>query len=302
MDTLGELRRRLGTTDDIAGIVRTMKALAAVSIRQYEAAVHSLADYSRTIELGLHAALRDLPAVEEAVARRDRLRAVGAVVFGSDHGLCGRFNEDIVAHALARLGERPPGTGLHLLAIGARVAGLLEHSGLQAERQLLGPGSAARIGATVREVLLEVDAWQQRAGVQRVYLFHNRPGAGERYRPATVRLLPVSPARLRNLATRRWPGPSLPAFTMERKTLVAALLRQYFFVSVFRASAESLAAENATRLAAMQAAERNLAERHAELLAGLRRSRQEAITTELLDVVAGYEALQGPSRRAPIRS
>ncbi|MCZ2096611.1 MAG: F0F1 ATP synthase subunit gamma [Anaerolineae bacterium] len=296
MDTLGELRRRLETTDDIAGIVRTMKALAAVSIRQYEAAVSSLADYSRTIELGLHAALRDLPAIEEAMRPGAGIRAVGAVIFGSDHGLCGRFNEDIVAHALARLGERPAGTGLHVFAIGARVAGLLEHSGQAAERQMPGPGSSARIGTTVREVLLEIDAWQHQAGVQRVYLFHNRSGPGERHRPATVRLLPVSPARLRSLAAKRWPGPSLPAFTMERKALVAALLRQYFFVSVFRASAESLAAENVTRLAAMQAAERNLAERHAELLAGLRRSRQEAITTELLDVIAGYEALHGQSR------
>ena len=102
METLEQLRRQLDTADDLGGIVRTMKALAAVSIRQYEAAVRSLADYARTVELGLHVVLRDLPAPEPAPGRKPA-QPIGAIVFGSDHGLCGRFNEDIVQHALEQL-------------------------------------------------------------------------------------------------------------------------------------------------------------------------------------------------------
>jgi F-type H+-transporting ATPase subunit gamma len=132
--------------------------------------------------------------------------------------------------------------------------------------------------------------------VARVYLFHQRPtGAGARHRPAGARLLPVSLARLRRLEVAHWPGPTLPAYSMERSRLFSALLRQHFFVTVFRACAESLAAENASRLAAMQAAEKNLSERHTALLGAFRRTRQDAITNELLDVVAGYEALQAAS-------
>jgi F-type H+-transporting ATPase subunit gamma len=78
---------------------------------------------------------------------------------------------------------------------------------------------------------------------------------------------------------------------MDRQRLLAAL-RQYLFVSISRACAESLAAENASRLAAMQAAERSMEERHEELLAEFRRRRQDAITAELQDVVSGYEALR----------
>jgi F-type H+-transporting ATPase subunit gamma len=291
METLEQLRRQLDTVDDLGGIVRTMKALAAVSIRQYEAAVRSLAGYYRTVELGLHAVLRDLPPPEPEPRRRER--AVGAVVFGSDHGLCGRFNEDVVEHARERLAEFAAGAERRVLAVGLRAAGLLEHIGQPVEEDIFVPGSAARITATVRHVLLKIDEWRGAGGVQRVYLFHNRPTSGERYRPAGARLLPVSLARFHRLEEERWPGPSLPAFTLPRGALLAALLRQYFFVSVFRACAESLAAENASRLAAMQAAEKNLSERHAELLAGFRRQRQDAITSELLDVVSGYEALRG---------
>ena len=294
MDTLEQLRRQLGTADDLAGIVRTMKALAAVSIRQYEAAVRSLSDYARTVDLGLHVVLRDLPAPQPAPAR-PQTRPVGAVVFGSDHGLCGRFNEDIVQHARERLAERPADAGLRLLAVGARAGSLLEQAGQAVEETLFVPGSAERIASTVRHLLLRIEAWQHRDGVGHVYLFHQRPTSGDRHLPVGMRLLPVNLARFHRLEAQRWPGRTLPTYTMERPQLFSALLKQHFFVSVFRACAESLSAENASRLAAMQAAEKNLAERQVDLLAEFRRMRQDAITNELLDVVAGYEALRvGP--------
>jgi F-type H+-transporting ATPase subunit gamma len=298
METLEQLRRQLDTADDLGGIVRTMKALAAVSIRQYEAAVRSLADYARTVELGLHVVLRDLPVHESPPSRR-AAPTVGAVVFGSDHGLCGRFNEDIAQHSLEALAERSAGAGVSLLAVGARAGSLLEHAGQPVDETVMVPGSAQRIGATVRLVLLRIDAWQHRGVAQRVYLFHHRPAsAGERHRPVGTRLLPVSLARFHSLEAQPWPGPTLPAYSMDRTRLFAALLRQHLFVSVFCACAESLAAENASRLAAMQGAEKNLSERHTELLAEFRRVRQDAITNELLDVVTGYEALRyEPSSR-----
>ena len=291
MDTLEQLRRQLGTADDLAGIVRTMKALAAVSIRQYEAAVRSLSDYARTVELGLHVVLRDLPEPQPASARH-AARPMGAVVFGSDHGLCGRFNDDIVRHALERMAELSEGAEVRLLVIGARASSLLEHAGQPVEEFLFVPASASGIASMVRQILLKIDAWEQRCGVERVYLFHQRPTVGERHRPVGARLLPVNLARFHRLETQRWPGRTLPTYSMDRPVLFSALLKQHFFVSVFRACAESLAAENASRLAAMQAAEKNLSERQVELHAEFRRMRQDAITSELLDVVAGYEASQ----------
>lgn len=291
METLEHLRRQLDTADDLAGIVRTMKTLAAVSIRQYDAAVRSLADYARTIELGLHVVLRDLPEPAAPPAGRAP-RPLGAVVFGSDHGLCGRFNEDVVDHARERLAELAGGAALRLLAVGTRAGSLFAHAGEPPEATQPVPGSAARIAPLVRQVLTRVDRWQHEGGVERVYVFHHRPTAGGRHRPVGVRLLPVHLSQLRSLEAQGWPGRTLPAYRMDRAALFSALLRQHFFITVFRACAESLATENASRLEAMQAAQRNLADRHTELVAEFRRLRQDAITNELLDVVAGYEALR----------
>lgn len=291
METLEQVRRRLDTFGDLAGIIRTMKALAAVNLRQYERAVRSLAGYYRTVELGLHVVLRDMQA-PPPMAHGEPER-IAAVVFGSDHGLCGRFNVDMADYAHERLLHfARDGKTVRLLAVGARVASRLAGGGLPVEDEILVPGSAERITATVRQVLFRIDGWQAEGAAERVYLFHNRPASGSRYQSVGVRLLPVDLHRFHRLEKARWPGRSLPTYTIERERLFAALLRQYFFVSIFRACAESLAAENASRLAAMQSAEKSLEERHEELRGEFRRQRQDVITAELLDVVTGYEVLR----------
>ena len=82
MQTLEALSQRIATTEDLRGIVRTMKSLSAVSIRQYESAVVALRDYSRTVELALQALLRDRPAAVGAAGPAAGPAAV--VVFGSE--------------------------------------------------------------------------------------------------------------------------------------------------------------------------------------------------------------------------
>lgn len=105
--------------------------------------------------------------------------------------------------------------------------------------------------------------------------------------------MPVNLRRFQRLQEKRWPSRSLPTFTMEREVLLSRLLHQYLFVSIFRACAESQASEHASRLAAMQSAQRNLDDRLDEVTMTFRRARQSVITSELLDVVAGFEAITG---------
>jgi len=291
METLEQLRRRLDTFDDLRGLVRTMKALAAVSIHQHEQAVRALSVYWRTVELGLHVVLRDLP-VRPPPSHTEETAPLAAVVFGSDHGMCGRFNDDIASHALHALDPaRRTGAALRLLAVGARVAVCLEQNGLDVERTHPASVSTANIGAGVRRILLVLDAWQAE-GVERVSLFFNRHVSTAQYEPSTRPLLPIDFAGFAALEQEPWESRRLPTFSMERDVLLSALLRQYFFVTVFRACAESRASEDGARLVAMQGAEKNFAEHGAELAAEFSRRRQDAITAELLDVVSGFEVIE----------
>lgn len=296
METLEILKRRIDSVEDLRSLVRTMKALAAVSIRNYERAVESLANYSRSIELGLQVALRDRATDMQAggPARRSRL---AAVVFGSDQGMCGQFNEQIAAFAVAHMGEsRLDRADRHLLAVGARAAARLEETGEHIEVLLPVPGSVGGITPTVQDILMQIDEWAARQEADHVYLYGNRPWGDTSFRPQAVHLLPVDPERLRRMGQQSWPSRGLPGFTLEWNRLFSALIHQYLFVTLYRATAESLASENASRLASMQAAERNIEEHLEELSTQFHHQRQSSITGELLDVVSGFEALTQGSR------
>lgn len=290
MATLEALGRRITTTESLQSIVRTMKSLSAVSVRQYDQAAVALASYARAVELGLRVVLRDRSPWPER-PRKEEGRT-GAVVFGSDHGLCGGFNDGIATFARAsmdafRVARETPAW----LVVGARPAVRLEALGEDIELRLAVPGAAAGLSALVDEILLAVEAWQDR-GMTGVLLFHNRRNGDASASPHMTRLLPVDLRRFQRLAGRRWPSRTRPTFSMDADRLLAALVRQHLFVTIFRAAAQSLASEHTTRLAAMQAAERNIEERLEELAADFRRIRQHAITEELLDLVSGFEASQ----------
>jgi F-type H+-transporting ATPase subunit gamma len=301
VESLDRLQKQLDSLGDLRSIVRTMKALSAASIRQYERAVIALGAYYDTIERGLHVALRDMDAGHVAPAPDRKPLRLAAVVFGSDHGLCGRFNEEIAEYAAARMDSTP--TARHdrtVLAVGARIAANLEHGGQPVEDVFFLPGSAEQITLTVQQLLVKIDDWQHEAGIHYVYLFYNGHAGGKTYRPTGIELLPINLRRFHRLGEERWPSRSLPTFSMDRDVLIARLLRQYLFVSLFRACAESQASEHASRLSAMQSAERNLDDRLVELTAAFRRARQDSITAELLDVVSGYEAITQPAPGHPV--
>jgi F-type H+-transporting ATPase subunit gamma len=146
----------------------------------------------------------------------------------------------------------------------------------------------------VQDVLLQVDEWSEQLGVAQFVIYHNRQTGKASYQPHTHPLLPVEGGWLEELARRQWGGRGLPAFSVDWETLFSSLVRQHLLVSVYRSIVESLAAENASRMASMQAAERNIDERLQELIKRFNQQRQTAITSELLDIVSGFEALTAP--------
>lgn len=289
METLDRLRSRIEATQDLQSIVRTMKALSTANIRQYERAAASLARYNRAVRLGLHVVLRNRPAVP--VLPRSREHVSAAVVIGSDHGLCGRFNGLLTGHAIDEMRQLGNSTrGQLTLVVGARVKMRLETLGRGADAYFQLPGSASGITAIVGSILVKIEEWQRERGLTRVLVFHNRRTEAATAVPSTVRLLPVDLYRVDTLVERHWPSRVLPIFSMEPDRLLSSLIRQHLFVSVFRACAESMSSEHASRLVSMQAAERNIDERLDEMTAELHRRRQEAITTEILDILSGVEA------------
>src|SRR5665811_1142551 len=90
-------------------VVRQMKALAASSIGQYEKSVRGLGDYYRTVELGLSACFRENKPENSRIQQQRQIdaSAIGAVVFGSDQGLVGQFNDVVADYAIETLAALP---------------------------------------------------------------------------------------------------------------------------------------------------------------------------------------------------
>lgn len=294
--TLESMRRRIESAEDLYAVVRVMKALAAASIRQCERAVESLAEYNRTIESGLQVVLWNRPEATGGEAPSSQRR--GIIVFGSDQGMCGSFNEQVAAFALGQINAWPEKEEDRMvLVVGARAVGRLEDAGCAVCEQFPIPSTVSGITSAVHDVLLKVEELRFQKGIDQFLLIHHRPSVPAGSTPGKVQLLPIDPVWLRSLATRSWDSRSLPTFTMGWRELFSALIRQYLFVALYRAFAESMASENASRLASMQAAEKNIQEHLSRLTVEYHQGRQQSITEELLDIVAGFETLTKEEER-----
>jgi F-type H+-transporting ATPase subunit gamma len=291
MQTTESLKRRIKSAGDLLSVVKTMKALAAVSIRQYQKAVESLEDYNRTVEMGLQIVLKErMGAMMQS--KKAVIKRMGAIIFGSDQGLCGQLNEQISVFALDSIKEAGvKKENRKVLAVGARVADYVEDAGQPIDELLATPSSTAGITALVQEIIMIIEEWHFKQNVDHFMLFYNDYISGANYRPYKVQLLPVNRDWLKEIARKKWDSKTLPIYRMDGDKIFSSLIREYLFVSLYRAFAESLASENASRLASMQNAEKNIEEQMQDLHVQFHRTRQMTITEELLDIVAGFEAL-----------
>ncbi len=297
-DTTASLRRKIGSAGDLQSVVRSMKALAASSVGQYEQSVRALADYYRTVELGLSVCLRNsasLTPMTEGTSRAASA-APGAIVFGSDQGLVGQFNDVVVDFAVKTLAALPGKP--RVWAVGERVHARLSDAGLPLVGLYAVPNSVKAITPLVGQILVKSETSHSQGVVSELYLFHNRPETGAVYAPVSQRLLPLDDMWRRKLAELPWPTGNLPEVMGNGTATLRALIREYLFVSLYRACAESLASENASRLAAMQRAEKNIDDLLEDLNGAFHRLRQSGIDEELFDVISGYEALPQEATRA----
>lgn len=295
-NTSANLRHKIDNASDLKGVVRTMKALAASSISQYERSVSALADYCRTVELGLSASLRTTQSALSPISKgRGEVNSdrVSAIVFGSDQGLVGQFNEDVADFAvktLAKLAVNPK-----VLVVGERLSTQLLYRGLNIVEVFAVPTNVRAITGLVRKIQIESETSGLFQDNTQLYIFHNQPVAMAQYRPVSQRLLPLDRQWHHKMASMPWPTKILPEILCSRTETVGALISEYIFISLYRACAESLSSENASRLAAMQRAEKNIDELLDNLGQEFHQLRQNSIDEELSEVLAGYELFSNES-------
>jgi len=293
MDTLENLRQKLEGAQEIKSVVCTMKAVAASNIGQYEQAVGSLGDYFRAIALGIIAYFRQENIeniYQQNEPKRNKKRLIYVIVFGSDQGLVGQFNDSLAEFVSKSLKDLPGKK--EIWAVGERIQLLLEDIGYNTSKLFSVPNSVNAITPLVQEILVNSEENFNQGNTSEVYIFHNHPKSGTGYEAVIQRFLPLDEKWRQSLTILKWPTNKIPQVIGGIQPTLLALIHAYLFTSLFKACAESLSSENASRLAAMQRAEKNIEELLEDIGRKFNSMRQSSIDEELFDVVSGFEALK----------
>lgn len=288
--TLERLTHRTNTMGSIRSIVRTMKTMSAINALPYEQAAQAMEAYRNTTLLGFRAFVQSHGPLSTQVDTKGPLTVIA---FGSDHGLCGNYNEGIAA----QVARTSAADDTEIVCVGAQMEDAMIGQGRMPLTTLLPPATADGLGRLAGKLIGVLDKrWAAQGAGPVSLVFVQRAPHGQQH-AVTQDLLPLKATIMAQIADDPWTSRSLPQFSLPPDQLLAALIRSYLFAEIYRAAAEAMVTENAARLARMQQAERSVDEQLEVLTAEMRSVRQSEITTELLDVIIGFEALKGRDRR-----
>ncbi|MCL5128218.1 F0F1 ATP synthase subunit gamma [Algibacter sp. L4_22] len=294
MDSLESLTRQIAGAKDLNGIVRTMKAMAAANIGQYEIAMESLGDYWTNVSLGLIAYLKHInlesPIIKKSENFKKEHKSICAIVFGSDQGFVGQFNDSLSQYVEKSLSSHEG--KIEIWTVGARVPLLLADMGMAVTKEFNLPNSINAITALIGSILIEVEKNRENGTVDEYYLFYNHLVKEGSYQQEKLRLFPLDAKWLQEKKQLKWPTKKQPQVIGDSSKLIHRLIREYLFVTLYKSCTESLASENFSRLNAMQRAEKNIEELLDEIGHTYHRLRQSSIDEELFDVISGFTALK----------
>lgn len=286
MPGLQAIKSSINSAENLQSIVSTMKAHASSNINQFQNAANASREYRKVLDMSLYVVLsqeEEIPPLGQSLDG-DILH----IVFGSDHGLAGRFNERMASFAL----ETIPKTENHkIIIIGQQVFQRLKDD-FNIYKSFMQPQTTDHISSMVNKLLVEIDELRDEIPIEQILLYYNRPADNSTFIEDTELLFPIDLLELvKN--EKEWKSNKIPAYFIEKEQIISDLMRQYFFITLYRAFCFSLASENASRLASMRSAEKNIDERLEELNFIYRRERQNSITEELNDIVSGFKAIRG---------
>ena len=288
MENVERLSKKIRTAHDLLSVVKTMKGLAAVNIRQFELAAKSMDEYSNIIAIGWQALLRNNVHMES----RKRSSAAVCLVIGSDQGMCGQFNDAVVQFAMENIDSlKKHGITVHYWTAGERVRAAFDALN-HIEHHFALPSSTDAIGDLMLAMVHHFAALHEAHHIETFVLYFNRLGREGAYDPVAVQVLPLDAEWSKQKKEAIWPSRCLPVVGMESDDFLKHIFQEHLFALIYRAFAQSLACENGARLSAMMAAEKNILELEEKLQGQFRENRQSSITGELLDIISGFEALK----------
>jgi F-type H+-transporting ATPase subunit gamma len=289
MASLKAIRRRISSVRSTQQITRAMKLVAAARLRRAQEALQNATPYHEALER----VADSLFATERAALgpAEDAKREALVVVIGSDRGLCGGYNANVMraAEDQARRAERD-GMQVKFYAVGRKALDHLRRAGHAVAHQSVNNPRLATFGLA-QDLASRMLSDYRGGGVSETGLIYSEFHSALSQRPTYERLLPVSELKPEQGAG-EIAAPVDYLVEPSRAELVPVVLRGYLEDSIFHALLEAEASEQGARMTAMDSATNNAADMIERLTLEMNRARQATITTELMDIVGGAEALR----------
>jgi F-type H+-transporting ATPase subunit gamma len=280
MTRLAQIEGHIANMGELLDIIGAMRSLASMRVQEAHRAIPGVRRYAGDMAAAIGSAV--LLAPERAAAPTAPGRRA-LILCTAEHGFVGGFNERIIEAAQALF--LPENS---LFVLGGRGAALVQERGRPAVWTHPMPTRPAAVPQTIQRLMAALFRAIAGDAVSRVEIVFARHRQGGSLAIERRQLLPVD---LASLTTRRPRSP--PLCNLRPETLLERLITDYVFALLIEAVIESIASENAARFAAMEAAHDNIARKLEQLRRDGRQARQDEITTELLDIVTGAEALHG---------
>ena len=282
-----EFKRRIRSVQNTEQITKAMKMVSASKLRRCQARAEESRPYTET----LRNTLADLAAVASGVnhpllAVRKDVKKVLYVVITGDRGLCGAYNTNLIKASLDAIAADKRDVQASIAAVGRRAADFFrKRGGLATDWIGLSDYVNYSDAKEIADYIMEAYANEN---VDEVYLIYARFVNALRQIPTVARLLPVeTPEDKENGA----PVEEEYIYEPSAKEILGSLIPRYVGSQVYHAMLESKASEQGARMTAMSNATENAAEIVHDLTLQMNRERQAAITSELIDIVGGSEAL-----------
>lgn len=283
MSRLAEIEAGISGMSELQDIVSAMRSLAGMRLREAQRAVPGIRRYAAVIAQGNADALCMMPR-SDTRSPGEEVGPAAIVLCASEHGFVGGFNDRVAAAALEALGVQD-----RLFVLGARGAARATELGRAPD--WTGPMATRPIAVTasIQHLVAALFEGMARGETTRITAVLSVAGQGTATAVERRRILPMPPAA--GTAGRRR---QVPLCNLDPATLLELLAEEYVFARLTEAAVESIAAENAARLAATEAAFENLSTMLGTLRRQATQARQSEITTEILELAAGAEVAAGP--------
>ena len=295
MATLQDIRRRIRSVKNTRKITRAMELVAAAKLRRAQARIEAMRPYAdRMLELMAGTArastsVRGLPLLQQ----RDEIKTVALVPVAGDRGLSGAFNSQVIRRVLALERQlKREGTDVRWVAVGRKPAGTLRFRRYDLAAEFTGFTDEPRYAdaQTVAHRLAELYTEEE---VDRVTIVYNAFVSPLVQRVTAFDILPLSEDLLESDDEERDRDKLTGDFIFEPEPeqILERLLPVYIETELYRALLESAASKHGAQMTAMRNASKNAGELIDSLTLAMNRARQAEITQEILEVVAGADAL-----------